>query len=82
MLLLYSHIHTTHTHTIRFSTLQVNIDAELKKLLEFREQIRPMLCDTVYFMNKAIQEKKKIIIEGANATMLDIDFGTKLFKCV
>ena len=58
--------------------LQVDIDAELKKLLEFREQIRPMLCDTVYFMNKSIQEKKKIIIEGANATMLDIDFGTKL----
>jgi adenylosuccinate synthase len=58
--------------------LQINIDAELKTLLEFREQIRPMLCDTVYFMNKAIQDKKKIIVEGANATMLDIDFGIVL----
>lgn len=67
-----------HTQFNRFSTLQVNIDAELKTLLEFREQIRPMVCDTVYFINKAIQDKKKIIIEGANATMLDIDFGTKL----
>ena len=56
----------------------MNIDEELKTLLEFREQIRPMVCDTVYFMNKAIQDKKKIIVEGANATMLDIDFGTKL----
>ena len=55
----------------------MDIDSELKKLLEFREQIRPMLCDTVYYMNKAIQEKKKIIVEGANATMLDIDFGMK-----
>ena len=56
----------------------MNIDEELKTLLEFREQIRPMVCDMVYFMNKAIQDKKKIIVEGANATMLDIDFGTKL----
>ena len=28
------------------------------------------------YINKAIQEKQKIVVEGANATMLDIDFGT------
>ena len=35
-----------------------------------------MVCDTIYFMNQALQDSsKKIIVEGANATMLDIDFG-------
>lgn len=27
------------------------------------------------FLNKAIAEGKKIVVEGANAAMLDIDFG-------
>ena len=31
--------------------------------------------DTVLFLSKAMAEKKKIIVEGANAAMLDIDFG-------
>ena len=66
----------THTHiTARFPSLKVDIDSELKILLEYKERVKPMLCDTVSYMNKAIQEKKKIVIEGANATMLDIDFG-------
>ena len=59
----------------RFPTLEVDIEAELKKLHEYGERVRPMLCDTVLFMNKAIKDKKKIIVEGANAAMLDIDFG-------
>ena len=34
-----------------------------------------MVCDTVLFVNKAIKEQKRVIVEGANAAMLDIDFG-------
>ena len=36
-----------------------------------------MVCDTITYVNKAIKEKKKVIVEGANAAMLDIDFGKK-----
>jgi adenylosuccinate synthase len=36
-----------------------------------------MIIDSLDFMNKAIKDpKKRIIAEGANACMLDIDFGT------
>lgn len=36
-----------------------------------------MIVDTVDYMNKAIKKRFiKVIAEGANATMLDIDFGT------
>ena len=34
--------------------------------------------DTVLFVNRAISDKKRVLVEGANAAMLDIDFGTPL----
>ena len=39
-------------------------------------ELLPMICDSVYEINAAIKEGKKILVEGANAPMLDIDFGT------
>ena len=44
-------------------------------LQEYISIVRPMVRDTVFYLHKAIQEHKNIIVEGANATMLDIDFG-------
>jgi adenylosuccinate synthase len=36
-----------------------------------------MIVDGIDFMHEALADsKKRIIAEGANATMLDIDFGT------
>ena len=37
--------------------------------------MRPMVKDTVLLMNGQLKEGKSILVEGANATMLDIDFG-------
>lgn len=34
------------------------------------------ITDTVHVVNEAHDEGKRILIEGANATMLDLDFGT------
>ena len=45
-------------------------------LQEYISIVRPMVRDTVVYLHKAIKEHKNIIVEGANATMLDIDFGT------
>jgi adenylosuccinate synthase len=42
----------------------------------FAEQIRPMACDTAHLLNSMIAAKKSILFEGAQGTMLDIDFGT------
>lgn len=36
-----------------------------------------MIVDSIDFMSKAVKDpNQRIIAEGANATMLDIDFGT------
>jgi adenylosuccinate synthase len=38
-----------------------------------------MLADTVDYMNTAVEEGKRVLVEGANGTMLDLDFGTYPF---
>ncbi|MGH0173877.1 UNVERIFIED_CONTAM: hypothetical protein FKN15_074954 [Acipenser sinensis] len=67
-------------HQSMFPSLEVDIDGQLKKLKEYAERIRPMVRDGVYFMYEAIHgPPKKILVEGANAALLDIDFGTYPF---
>ena len=46
---------------------------------QLAEQIRPMAGDTAHLLNTLIREGKSILFEGAQGTMLDIDFGTYPF---
>lgn len=42
----------------------------------FAERVRPMVRDGVYFMYEALHgPPRKVLVEGANAALLDIDFG-------
>ena len=47
----------------------------------FRGMVRvgPFIDDTSLFVNRAIQSGKRIIMEGAQGTMLDVDHGTYPF---
>lgn len=38
-----------------------------------------MICDTVTYVNEALASGKKLLVESANAIMLDLDFGTYPF---
>ena len=42
----------------------------------YAEQLKPYMCDTVTYLHKALEEDKNVIVEGAQATLLDIDFGS------
>jgi len=57
----------------------VDMEAEYAKYEELLKRLRPYIGDTVWYINNAFNEGKKILIEGANAIMLDIDFGTYPF---
>lgn len=47
------------------------------RILHERMTREEMIVDSIDFMSKAVKDpKQRIIAEGANATMLDIDFGT------
>lgn len=40
------------------------------------ERLRPFVCETSHFLAEARRQNKKILLEGAQATLLDVDHGT------
>lgn len=51
---------------------------ELKQIREFVLE-NNMIQDTIHLISEANRNQKRILCEGANATLLDIDFGTYPF---
>eukprot|EP01047_Picozoa_sp_COSAG01_P002335 COSAG01_NODE_61_length_29729_cov_196.711779_21_plen_467_part_00 len=58
---------------------QADIDDTRDQYLAFGEKLRPYLCDASLTINHAIDNKKNILLEGAQGTMLDIDHGSYPF---
>jgi len=58
--------------------IKTDRDSELQELQKYRQILleKNMIQDTVLLMNKALKDGKKILAEGANAVMLDLDYGT------
>ncbi len=54
-------------------------DGLLNDLMVFREVILKYLTDTNVLMNSLISQNKKILCEGAQGTMLDVDHGSYPF---
>lgn len=48
----------------------------LKDILEYKKSLEPYIADTTQMVWKALGEDKKILLEGAQGTLLDIDHGT------
>ena len=48
----------------------------LKEYQGYAERLRPLVTDTIPLLNEEIAAGHKILFEGAQATMLDIDYGT------
>jgi adenylosuccinate synthase len=42
----------------------------------YARRLKPYVCDTALFVNRAIDNKKTVLFEGAQGAFLDIDFGT------
>ncbi len=57
----------------------VEVDATVEELLSYAERLRPMVADTSLMLNKALDEGRTVLFEGAQATMLDVDHGTYPF---
>ncbi|MFH1785724.1 MAG: adenylosuccinate synthase [Candidatus Micrarchaeota archaeon] len=48
-------------------------------LFEFGQKIKPRIVNLSYLLNNAIKDKRNILLEGAQGTLLDIDHGTYPF---
>lgn len=62
-----------------YETDLLDEDQIIREYLEFDEKIDPFVKDVSVFLNDAIQEGKKILLEGAQGTLLDLDAGTYPF---
>ena len=57
----------------------IDIEQLIKDGREWSELIAPHVTDTTYYLNNAILDDQSLLLEGAQATMLDIDHGTYPF---
>eukprot|EP00238_Polyblepharides_amylifera_P003678 CAMPEP_0196580880 /NCGR_PEP_ID=MMETSP1081-20130531/31207_1 /TAXON_ID=36882 /ORGANISM="Pyramimonas amylifera, Strain CCMP720" /LENGTH=483 /DNA_ID=CAMNT_0041900901 /DNA_START=95 /DNA_END=1546 /DNA_ORIENTATION=+ len=60
----------------QFPDFDFDAEAEIEKYVALAARVKPFVGDTLAYVNEAYREGKQILVEGANATMLDIDFGT------
>ena len=51
-------------------------DEILSGLLDQTEQLRPHICDSRQLLRDSIQRGERLLFEGANAALLDLDHGT------
>ena len=56
-----------------------DVEAELARYKLLAVRLKPHVVDGPTFLNKALLANKRILVEGANALMLDLDFGTYPF---
>jgi adenylosuccinate synthase len=47
--------------------------------LQLGEKLRPRVQDTTYLLHDRLREGKRLLFEGANAALLDVDHGTHPF---
>lgn len=50
-----------------------------KQYYEYGQKLKNLIADTDVIINKALNDKKRILFEGAQGEMLDLDFGTYPF---
>lgn len=53
-----------------------SLEAECDRYIEAAESLRSHVDDTALLLWKALREEKRVLLEGAQGTMLDLDHGT------
>jgi len=56
-----------------------SVETEATRLFELGKNVKPFVCDTFSYLDSAVQAKKKILFEGAQGILLDVDYGTYPF---
>jgi len=59
-----------------FPEITYTVDEIFNEYKEYAKQLKAKVCDTALVLDKAFEDGKNILFEGAQGTMLDIDYGT------
>ncbi|KAL2915357.1 Adenylosuccinate synthase [Polyrhizophydium stewartii] len=61
----------------RYGDFEYDVDAEIRRYKDIAQHRLPeFVVDSIPFMHKQMAAGKRVLVEGANALMLDLDFGT------
>ena len=66
-------------HEAQFPSIkrsEEDIQREIERYRELGVKVRPFVTETVSFLQNHLKGGSNVLVEGANAAMLDIDFGT------
>ncbi|KAI8929540.1 Adenylosuccinate synthetase [Entophlyctis helioformis] len=63
----------------RYGNFDYDVEKELAMYKVLAERLKPYVIDTIKYMHDAITSGKRVLVEGANALMLDLDVGTYPF---
>lgn len=55
---------------------KLDLEAIYDEYMAYAQIIAPMICDTTLLLNQSVKERKRILFEGAQGTLLDVDHGT------
>ena len=57
----------------------IDVDAVVDEYLGYAQRLRPYIADTRLILARALEEDRTVLLEGAQATLLDVDHGTYPF---
>ena len=57
----------------------IKVEEILDEIGQYADRLKPMVADTSLLLNRALDDGKTVLFEGAQATMLDVDHGTYPF---
>jgi adenylosuccinate synthase len=57
----------------------ITVDEVVEEFLTYAERLRPMVADTTLVLGDALDARKTVLLEGGQATLLDVDHGTYPF---
>lgn len=60
----------------RYGHFEYDTEGEIERYKILADRLQPYVIDSVVYIHKAIGSGKRVLVEGANALMLDLDFGT------
>ena len=58
---------------------ELNVEQIIEEYVEFDKLIDPYVTDTSQYLGNALKQGKRILAEGAQGSLLDVDFGTYPF---
>jgi len=64
---------------VRMDAAPVDVDEAVSAYVQAADRLRPFIQDTTAYLNQRLREGARVISEGAQGTLLDVDHGTYPF---